>query len=125
MLVVFLILKVLTDLGYITHDSKLWHGADAAGRTLLFSYVSILELGFTHKAYSITILFLATFWIGFDMVINRARHLPLMYVGSGTIDLFVRSIAFKYRIPSDWLMLLLKGLIYICSLVYILIVWLK
>ena len=121
LLLVFVILKALTDLGYITHNSILWHSADAAGRIILFSYISINEIGFTHKAYSTTILFLCFYWIAFDMLINKARNLPLMYVGSGGVDLAIKKIASTIKLPSDWVMIIFKFLVLILSLIYLIL----
>lgn len=123
LLLIFIILKALTDIGYIDHDSKLWHSADAATRFILFSYLSINELGFNDKAYSTTILFLCFYWIGFDILINKARSLPIMYVGSGQIDLIIKKISSVIKLPPDWVMLLFKFIILISSIIYFILSW--
>jgi hypothetical protein len=108
LLAAFIVLKIITDFGYIEHNSFLWHSADAANRVVLFGYISIQYFGFNHKAYSITALCLLIFWIIFDIGINLRRHLDFYYVGSGTMDLIVRKIAFKLRMPAESLMFICK-----------------
>lgn len=112
-LILWLILDVSEDFGYITSNSKLWHMADAARRVLLAGYVALENYGFTNKAFIITALILSIYWIVFDMGLNRKRKLSLFYVGSGLMDLTVKWIAKKVSADHESLMLFIKGITFL------------
>jgi hypothetical protein len=108
-LMLWLILDIAEDFGYITSNSKLWHMADAVTRVLIMGYVAFLNFGLSKEAVVVTGLSLSFYWIVFDMALNKARKLSLFYVGSGSIDLAVKWVAKKLGADHEFLMILIKG----------------
>jgi hypothetical protein len=104
----YLFFSRLEDLGYITNNSRLWHWADASGLTLFVGYCCYLHWGFTWLGAVIATDILTVWWIAFDIWLNLDRKLPLFYVGSGTMDLTVKSIARMINIGDDRLMFFIK-----------------
>jgi hypothetical protein len=111
-LMLWLILDIAEDFGYITSNSKLWHMADAVTRVLIMGYVAFLNFGLSKEAVVITCLSLSFYWIVFDMALNKARRLSLFYVGSGSIDLAVKWVAKKIGADHEILMLIIKGAVF-------------
>lgn len=107
-LILWLILDIAEDFGYITSNSKLWHMADAGTRVLLLGYISFLNYGITKEALILTSIMLSFYWIVFDISLNKARGNSLFYVGSGLMDLAVKWIAKKISIDHENLMILIK-----------------
>lgn len=112
-LILWLILDIAEDFGYITSNSKLWHMADASTRALILGYISFLNYGITKEALILTGLMLSIYWIVFDMALNKARKLSLFYVGSGLMDLTVKWIAKKISIDHENLMVFIKGIAFL------------
>lgn len=112
-LILWLILDIAEDFGYITSNSKLWHMADASTRALILGYISFLNYGITKEALILTGLMLSIYWIVFDMALNKARKLSLFYVGSGLMDLAVKWIAKKISIDHENLMVFIKGIAFL------------
>lgn len=115
-LVLWLLLDIAEDFGYITSNSKLWHMADAATRALILGYISFLNYGLTKEALILTCLVLSVYWIVFDIALNKARGLSLFYVGSGSIDLAVKWVAKMIPTDHENLMLLIKGMTFLSFL---------
>jgi hypothetical protein len=117
-LILWLALAVAMNLGYIEGKSKLWHWASGGSRGVLSIYLFFLffnqyrlSMGdfmvwahALHCAY----LFNVIWWILFDILLNRSRHLPTLYVGSGSIDNSVKWLASRCNIHAEELMLLCK-----------------
>jgi hypothetical protein len=113
----YLVCSVLEDFGYIESKSKLWHWADGAGRTVIFSYASYTVFGFTFFAAVVTTDILVAWWIFFDIALNLKRGDTPFYVGSGTIDLTVKWIAKKCGVNWEILMFSFKLLAFVCMVI--------
>lgn len=104
----FLACKVLEDFGFIEKESKLWHWAAAAGRTVIIGYACWTVWGVTLPGILVTTDITVAWWIGFDIALNLKRGNTPFYVGSGTIDLTVKAVAKLAGINWEILMFLLK-----------------
>ncbi len=122
-LVLWLILSILEDTGYITSNSSLWHIADAWTRAVLSLYMSymFMEVHLQTKtiwlALSIALAINVGWWILFDLGINIARRMPLFYIGSSGIDKFFKKYSKKFDVnPIDSMLITKSILVLLCNI---------
>jgi hypothetical protein len=114
LLITYTLLDTIEDWGYIKGKSSVWHFADACTRTIIFGYIAYKEFGLSENTAYFILLALSCYWLIFDLAINYSRHLPLLYVGSGSIDKTFKSI---FGFTAGLIMMVAKLVCITCSLI--------
>ncbi len=111
--ILWVILMAISDYGYIASKSLLWHGSNALLRVILSFYISSVVLG----TWTFALVFLSAYWILFDMLLNKLRKQPLLYVGfTSGIDLAFWAIGAKIKKSPGKTMLATKVIVLIISI---------